>query len=215
MLRHMIFIILTFTISMAPTVALSGGKYLDDLLLKDEGDGRQFKLLAQYRYADSKNTLWSVPKGTVVNGASIPPYLWSIIGGPWEGKYRNASVIHDYFFDQKQYDSDRVHWVFYDAMLTSGVNPLKAKVMYFAVLRFNPAWKANMVTISPCPQSPVGFAKYNCYPVLADEAGVKVVYEKIIPKFDEEELKATVSLIEKKDPSLEEIERLAKAKRGF
>ena len=118
------------------------GKYLDELVLRDVGDGRQFELVNEYRCSDSRNTLWTVPKRTVVNGASIPSYLWSIVGGPWEGKYRNASVIHDYFFDRKQYDSDSVHWVFYDAMITSGVDKVKAKVMYFAVLRFNPAWKA-------------------------------------------------------------------------
>lgn len=31
----------------------------------------------------------------------------------------------------------------YDAMITAGVNKIKAKVMYFAVLRFNPRWKSH------------------------------------------------------------------------
>lgn len=192
----------------------SGGRYLDDLLLKDVGDGRQFELLEQYRYVDPSQTVWAVPKGAIVNGASIPSYLWSLVGGPWEGKYRNASVIHDYFFDRKQYDSDSVHRVFYDAMITSGVAPVRAKLMYFAVLRFNPSWKALEITKKPCPQSPVGFQKYNCSPVLADEAGVRIIYERVTPPFDEAELKATAALIESRDPPLDDIERLAKAKRG-
>jgi uncharacterized protein DUF1353 len=195
--------------------AAAEGRYLDELILLDVGDGRQFKLVSEYRYSDSRNTLWTVPKDTIVDGASIPSYLWSIVGGPWEGKYRNASVIHDYFFDRKHYDSDSVHWVFYDAMITSGVGTIKAKVMYFAVLRFNPAWKAIKLTKAPCPPKPAGFGGYRCYPVLADEVGTKVVYQQVTPKFDADELRATTSLIERQDPPLEEIERLAKARRGF
>ena len=172
--RHSLLAVVMLLI--ATSAFAAEGKYLDKLVLKDVGDGRQFELVSEYRYVDPKNTLWTVPKGTVVNGASIPRYLWSLVGGPWEGLYRNASVIHDYFFDRKQYDSDSVHRVFYDAMLTSGVPQLKAKIMYFAVLRFNPRWKALEVTVKPCPQTPTGHVRYNCFPVLADEVGIKVIY---------------------------------------
>ena len=74
-------------------------------------------------------------------------------------------------------------------MLTSGVAKLKAKVMYFAVLRFDPPWKVRELTIEPCPQKPVGRAAYNCEPVLADDARTKVVYELEEPKYDEAEMK--------------------------
>jgi hypothetical protein len=62
----------------------------------------KFKLLSEYKYKDSKGTIWIVPEGVIVDGASVPTPLWSIIGSPWSGKYRNASVIHDYFFDTKK-----------------------------------------------------------------------------------------------------------------
>jgi Protein of unknown function (DUF1353) len=42
-----------------------------------------------------------VPAGAIVGGASIPQVFWSIIGGPFEDKYREASVIHDYYCEQK------------------------------------------------------------------------------------------------------------------
>ena len=210
------FIFLSVTLILANTAVAAGlGKYLDDLVLKDFGDGRQFELVNEYRYIDPKDTVWTVPKGTVVNGASIPRYLWTIVGGPWEGKYRNASVIHDYFFDRKQYDSDSVHRVFYDAMTTSEVPDLKAKIMYFAVLRFNPRWKALELTKKPCPVAPVGHAKYNCLPVMADDPTTKVVYILETPKYDEAEMKETAALIEAKNPALLDIEQLAKAKRGY
>ena len=43
---------------------------------------------------DKKKT-WTAPKGAKVDGASIPQLFWTPIGGPFEGKYRYASVIHD------------------------------------------------------------------------------------------------------------------------
>lgn len=216
MTKRFLLAFVTLAVSVLCSSSFGKGDYLDQLVLRDYGDGRQFIVESEYRYADSRNTLWTVPKGTVVNGASIPEYLWSLVGGPWEGLYRNASVIHDYFFDRRQYDSDSVHWVFYDAMITSGVSAFKAKVMYYAVLRFNPRWKALELTKQPCPIKPQGYSRYNCYPVLADEAGAtRIVYVLETPKFDEAELKTMAKLIESKDPSVEDLERLAKARRGY
>ena len=58
------------------------------------------------------------------------------MGGPFEGNYRNAAVIHDQFCA----DSDHglrtwqdVHRMFYFAMRASGVAEVQAKVLYAAV----------------------------------------------------------------------------------
>ena len=137
------------------------------------------------------------------------------MGGPWEGLYRNASVIHDYFFDRRQYDSDGVHWVFYDAMLTSGVNPIKAKAMYYGVLRFNPRWEARYVS-SPCAQIKP-YSNVKCFPEPDPDKSnslTEKIYQKVIPKFDQNELERVTTLIESKDLPLGEIERLAREQRG-
>jgi hypothetical protein len=39
-----------------------------------------------------------VPKGFVTDFASIPRFLWAIVGGPADGKYRLAAVIHDFLY---------------------------------------------------------------------------------------------------------------------
>ena len=54
-----------------------------------------------FYYIDSKEKQWLVPAGTVVNGATIPFPLWSVIGSPYIGDYRQASVVHDYFVEWK------------------------------------------------------------------------------------------------------------------
>ena len=103
-------------------------------------DGRKMKLLAEYTYTDPSATTWVAPDGSVVDGASIPKFLWSFIGGPFEGKYRKASVVHDVACDRKERDWRHVHRMFHSAMLCSGVPEWKARVMYAAVYHCGPRW---------------------------------------------------------------------------
>ena len=104
-------------------------------------DGRTMTLLTELRYTDPKGEVWVAPIGSQVDGASIPRYLWSIMGGPFEGKYRNASVLHDVAYGERKrpwQDCDRM---FYNAMRCSGVGVTEAKTMYYALYRFGNHWK--------------------------------------------------------------------------
>ena len=121
------------------------GYFTGKLELAPNDDGRTMRLLQPYGYVDPRGLWWSVPEGIDVDGASIPPWLWSFIGGPFEGKYRNASVIHDYFCDVRLRRSDAVHRMFHEAMLTGNVPPFDAWKMYEAVHRFGPQWNDQTV----------------------------------------------------------------------
>lgn len=114
--------------------------YVGTLVVKPDDDGRSLTLTQSYGFADANCTLWMVPAGARVDGASIPQIFWSILGGPFEGKYRNASVIHDWFCDRRTMTWQKVHRMFYDAMLASGVGPVEAKLMYLAVYYQGPRW---------------------------------------------------------------------------
>jgi len=99
------------------------------------------KLINPFGYVDPKGQKWDAPAGSIVDGASIPKFAWTIIGGPFEGKYRNASVIHDVACKVKQRPWQDVHEVFYTAMLASDVPVTTAKIMYAAVYHFGPRWR--------------------------------------------------------------------------
>jgi hypothetical protein len=118
------------------------GEYRGKLISEWLADGRRMKLLEPLEYIDPSGRRWLVPSGTVVDGASIPQVFWSVIGAPFSGPYRNASVVHDYFCDTRSRPYPDVHRVFYDAMKTSGVAERKAWVMYKAVENFGPRWDA-------------------------------------------------------------------------
>ena len=60
-------------------------------------DGLGLKLLADFAFEDPRGRLWKVPAGVEVDGASIPRIFWTLFGGPFEGNYIHASVVHDHF----------------------------------------------------------------------------------------------------------------------
>jgi hypothetical protein len=105
-------------------------------------DGRKARLLAPLSFVQRDGTEWSVPISAELDGASIPKPLWSLIGGPFEGKYRDASIVHDYYCVVRTRSWSDTHRMFYDGMRCGGVTEVKAKVMYYAVYRFGPRWPA-------------------------------------------------------------------------
>ena len=110
--------------------------------LVHEGPDRIMLLLSDFAFVDDQGKRWLSPKGSKVDGASIPPQLWSaIVGTPLVGDYRRASVLHDVACQQKIEPHKAVHRMFYDAMIADGVDELHAQVMYTAVRSFGPKWK--------------------------------------------------------------------------
>ncbi len=120
------------------------GYYTGEPETRWNSDGRTMTLLSELRYTDPHGLVWVAPAGATVDGASIPRSLWSVMGGPFEGKYRNASVLHDAAYDQHNrpwQDCDRM---FYNAMRCSGVNSVEAKTMYYALHKFGRHWKVSI-----------------------------------------------------------------------
>jgi hypothetical protein len=117
------------------------GYYSGQVEARWENDGRNMTLLSELRYTDPKGVVWIAPAGSVVDGASIPRVLWSLMGGPFDGKYRNASVLHDVAYDQHTHSWQQCDRMFYNAMRCSGVSPLEAKTMYYALYRHGRHWK--------------------------------------------------------------------------
>src|SRR4029450_9723629 len=69
------------------------GSYTGEPVTKWNPDGRTMTLLTELRYTDPNGNIWIAPIGSIVDGASIPRYLWSFMGGPFAGRYRNAVAL--------------------------------------------------------------------------------------------------------------------------
>lgn len=145
------FAVFLIVFAWATTSAAQGfGNFIGKVVAEWLDDGRKMKLVEPFAYIDPVGSRWDAPKGWIVDGASIPRVAWSVIGGPFEGQYRNASVIHDVACDQKQRPWRDVHRAFYTAMLAAQVDTIKAKIMYGAVYQFGPRWE-RQVKLSDIP----------------------------------------------------------------
>ncbi|HJT45836.1 MAG TPA: DUF1353 domain-containing protein [Chthoniobacterales bacterium] len=122
------------------------GHYSGYVEARWENDGRSMTLLSELRYTDPNGVVWIAPAGSEVDGASIPRTLWSLMGGPFEGKYRNASVLHDVAYDEKNRPHEVCDRMFYNAMRCSGVGAVEAGTMYYALRKFGHHWKAPKAT---------------------------------------------------------------------
>src|SRR5262245_51275704 len=116
------------------------GKFSGLVHAKWCSDGRKMVLQQELTFTDSNNVAWDVPKGAMIDGASIPKLFWSFGLGPYEGRYRDASVVHDYACCMQIRTSHDAHRMFYDAMLVRHEKRWRAKLMYWAVVWFGPDW---------------------------------------------------------------------------
>ncbi|QTD56941.1 DUF1353 domain-containing protein [Parasphingorhabdus cellanae] len=103
-------------------------------------DGRIMTLLNRFAFVDKAQRVWSVPANVRVDGASIPKFAWSILGSPFVGRYRKASVVHDWYCDIRTREWKATHRMFYEAMRASKVSGAKARIMYAAVYYAGPRW---------------------------------------------------------------------------
>lgn len=104
-------------------------------------DGRKVRLLAPFAYGDLGRRTWVVPPGYITDGSSVPKVFWSFDMAPFAGKYRDASILHDYLCDLRATPtSEEAHLLFYEAMRTSGVERATAHLMWRMVSWFGPYW---------------------------------------------------------------------------
>jgi hypothetical protein len=166
-------------------------------------DGRSMTLLNELRYTDPQGIVWIAPAGSKVDGASIPRTLWTFMGGPFEGKYRNASVLHDVAYEQKKWPPQDCDRMFYNAMRCSGVSAVEAKTMYYALYRFGHHWKFPIKRARKVKPSELA-AQSEPEPTAEEQ------YPRAVPA-NAGDINAARDWIRGNDPSLEEIEQRAQA----
>jgi hypothetical protein len=155
-------------------VASAGwGRFTGVVVARWHDDGRSMTLVEPFGYVDPRAVHWDAAAGAVVDGASIPPPFWSLIGGPFEGRFRNASVVHDVACVERSRDWRDVHRMFHDACRCGGVGAALANTMYYAVWHFGPRWRfeerqgivagrpvvERVAIAEPVPEPPAGIAQ--------------------------------------------------------
>lgn len=127
---------------------LPKGEFLSTHARVIRSDRDNWVLEEDFVYIDSFGKEWVAPAGTITDGASIPQAFLSATGDRLDGDYLDAAVVHDAYCqtDNAALDIYRtetwqyVHYMFYEALLTSGVPEQQAKIMYTAVYLGGPRW---------------------------------------------------------------------------
>jgi uncharacterized protein DUF1353 len=117
------------------------------------------------------------------------------MGGPFEGKYRNASVLHDVAYGQHNRPLQDCDRMFYYAMRCSGVSAVESKTMYCALYKFGHHWKFPIKRAQP--------VKYE---------GALVARAEEIPRavpVNPAQINEARDWIRRAEPSLEQIEQRA------
>ena len=176
------------------------GRFLSNPVVKLHGE-RDIELIEDLVFVDPNEKPWLAPKGTIANGASIPKPLWSWIGGPFTGKYRNASIVHDAECVSMKNAWSDVHLMFYHACLAGGVPDSEAKRLYWAVARFGPRWNFETRTRVVTSSGPNGVMQ-------AREEREIVSVPFSVPEPTDEELNWAKQFFDSNDPPLHVVPEL-------
>jgi Protein of unknown function (DUF1353) len=100
-------------------------------------------VLEEFRFVDSSNRTWTVPKGFVFTGGSIPRVTWSLLGSPLDGRASLAAVLHQYYYTVKTVPREFVDRMFYEALVEAGLDKVAAELIYRSATTFGgAAWDA-------------------------------------------------------------------------
>ncbi len=100
---------------------------------------RDMVLLEEFWYVDPAGTQWPADAGRRIDGASIPRVLWTLVGSPYTGCYRKASVVHDVACEDAKQKKDpkkerkKADKMYFHACRCGGCSFPEALVQYLGV----------------------------------------------------------------------------------
>lgn len=87
-------------------------------------------------YADTKRKYLRIQESFTSDGCTLWKIFWLIFGCPHKPEYLPASIIHDWILEHPEtvnYNRKFSSQIFKTVLLKTGVNPVKAQIMYLAV----------------------------------------------------------------------------------
>lgn len=108
-------------------------------VLRATGLGYLYEIREPFHFV-AAGEIWTCPAGLLINGQSIPRWLWPFTGHPFQQPGFRASVIHDAYCVLQSRSWQETHHVFYPMLRADGVRPIVARVRAAAVWRFGPRW---------------------------------------------------------------------------
>ncbi|MBJ6142099.1 DUF1353 domain-containing protein [Hymenobacter sp. BT559] len=107
-----------------PTAGVFSDTPKIDFIDTPNAPNRKVRVIDDFTFTEAANgTVWEAPSGSLVDGASIPRVLWSLVGSPFTGDYVYGSIVHDVACDTRTRPWRDTHYMFYLACLPGGRHP--------------------------------------------------------------------------------------------
>jgi hypothetical protein len=113
--------------------------WLDGHSAPSDANDRNMQVVDDFTFTDRHDHVWRTPAGCIVDGASIPRALWTLVGSPYTGHYRRASVVHDKACEDAKNAPDptaarlAADRMFFEACLAGGCKWFEAAYLYVGV----------------------------------------------------------------------------------
>jgi hypothetical protein len=94
------------------------------------------QVLKDFWFRDPAGTTWMTPASWEIDGASIPRALWTLVGSPYTGYYRRASIVHEKACDDASGNAEArraADRMFYHACRAGGCSISEATLLYIGV----------------------------------------------------------------------------------
>ena len=104
--------------------------------LTEAGPDRNMQVLKDFWFKDPDDKTWTTPLNWRIDGASIPRALWTLVGSPYTGDYRRASIVHDKACDDAGGNADArrvADRMFYHACREGGCSIYESTLLYIGV----------------------------------------------------------------------------------
>jgi len=182
-------------IAAAPVTAANGAgqggfegrvvvEWLDDAFVPS------VRTLEDYGFRQAKGKFWQVARGQVFDGRGMPPLFYDLVGQPYGGNFRKASIVYESATQRMTEKWDEAQRMFFEAAVAEGVAVPEAKVMYLLLALQGSRWE---VPGSRCFGSCHGLSRPLEWRPVIDEAktGELVNWVRAAdPKLDEIDLRA-------------------------
>lgn len=96
------------------------------------GSSKKMRLCKDWYFWIGNVAYW-IPAGYIFDGASIPRIFWALIGSPFEPDFWAAALAHDWLYFTHQTSRAVADEVIYQLLKQSGVNTVKAHIIWGAV----------------------------------------------------------------------------------
>ncbi|KID56194.1 hypothetical protein JF50_18135 [Pseudoalteromonas luteoviolacea] len=94
-----------------------------------------YELVEDFAYEHDCKVHW-VPKFFQYDGASIPKVAYYLVGTPFNPRYMQAALVHDWLYHTHELDRAVADHLFYIMLRQSGVRHSTATIMKYAVELF-------------------------------------------------------------------------------